>query len=264
MTGTVQSAGMARRFWLAGGACCTAIALIAGCLMVWGWLTREVQTERTSYAHRTTRIVLEATDADVTFTTGPADQVTVDRRLDWAFSKPSISEHWDGDTWRVRADCGGWLPAYCSVAYSVQVPPGVSIEVNSKSGDVSVSDVTGDLRLSSSSGDIDIVNAAGRLRAQTTSGNIRATGLRSAGLDAKATSGNITAEFSAPPGQVSVKTSSGNAEVAVPTTAKYSVHPETTSGNQEVTVSSDLAADRRIDVRCTSGNLQVRYAAPGP
>ena len=79
-----------------------------------------------------------------------------------------------------------------SVAYTISAPPGTRVTAQSLSGDISVSDITGDLSLNSISGNIR-VSRAGRINsAKTVSGNVEITDTQMDGaLEAASISGSV-------------------------------------------------------------------------
>jgi DUF4097 and DUF4098 domain-containing protein YvlB len=175
--------------------------------------------------------------------------------------KPTIDEEWDGQTLRVRVTCLTVLPARCAVSYVLRVPAKVSVEAHTKSGDVSVRDLAGNLRLSTKSGDVNVADSKGTLWAHTSSGDVTADGVRSGVVDAESTSGNVILAFERPPAQVSARGTSGNVEVAVPRGVAYAVDAKTTSGNHTV-MADDPTATHKIMARTVSGNVEVSYAQP--
>ncbi len=80
-----------------------------------------------------------------------------------------------------------------SVDYAITAPAGTKLRVNSMSGDITVSDITGDLALEAMSGDIKIDRAARVATARTMSGDVALTEVKSDGsVDAGSMSGDLT------------------------------------------------------------------------
>jgi hypothetical protein len=135
------------------------------------------------------------------------------------------------------------------VQLSIEVPPGVAVEMRSASGDLRTAGLAGDQSLASTSGDIRIEDATGRVEATATSGGIEAAGLARARL--RSVSGAVSVERAN--GVLHVTTTSGDIHVSG---AADSVALGTVSGEVEV----DGAA-RGLELGSTSGDVTVRRAA---
>ena len=80
-----------------------------------------------------------------------------------------------------------------SVAFTITAPAGAKLRVKSMSGDITVSDITGDLILEAMSGDVKIERAARVLTARTMSGDVVLTDVKSDGaVDAGSMSGDVS------------------------------------------------------------------------
>jgi DUF4097 and DUF4098 domain-containing protein YvlB len=80
-----------------------------------------------------------------------------------------------------------------SVDYTVSVPRGAAVIVNSVSGDMKVSNIDGALRINTVSGDVDVTAAAQLESAKTVSGDVTVTTAGSAGdITAASVSGDVT------------------------------------------------------------------------
>jgi DUF4097 and DUF4098 domain-containing protein YvlB len=87
---------------------------------------------------------------------------------------------------------GGHRGANVSVAFTVKAPAGVMVAAKSLSGNITVSDIKGELSLESMSGSIRVSNAGRISSAKSLSGNIEILDTRAEGsLEASAVSGNV-------------------------------------------------------------------------
>jgi hypothetical protein len=260
--GRPTMAGRERSRWLIAGGVVTAVALAFTCLYVWDWFARGEETQHQTYHQRVNRIVVDLNMGDLTITAGDTDQVSVDRELTWSIFKPQVEERWDPGTQTLRVwfHCAPTITGKCSVSYMLGVPPDVPVEARTGSGNITVREMRGDLRLSATSGNVDVANSRGTVWAHSTSGNVRVNGARSQSVDARTTSGDVDLRFAEAPGTVSAKATSGNVNVAVPAGTSYFVGAQAQSGEQKVSVGSDPRAEHKIYAHAGSGHVRVVYS----
>ncbi len=132
------------------------------------------------------------------------------------------------------------------VRLSVDVPDGMGVEVNSKSGDVVTDGLDGPQALMTASGDISVSGARGPLRAVSASGDISASDIAAARL--QTVSGDLDVEHVSAP-LVAATTSGGIAVSA----AADSLALTSVSGDIRV-----AAAPRGLVARTTSGDVVAR------
>lgn len=100
-----------------------------------------------------------------------------------------------------------------SVDYTVELPAGVNLRAQSSSGGVSVSDVTGEVRLETSSGGIDATGLSHLREATSSSGSISLVGVFTEAAQVRSSSGTVNLKLL--PGsaiQLDVKSNSGRVE----------------------------------------------------
>ncbi len=143
-----------------------------------------------------------------------------------------------------RVEVRDRYPEHCncqvSVNFEVKVPRRIAYRFDSFSsisGDVEVSNVTGDLRAKSVSGNVHIKGAAGNVSANSVSGNVE-VGEVAGIVNAKSTSGNVQVEI------VRLDTA-GNMDFG------------SVSGNVTVRVPGNLEAD--IEMSALSGELRSDF-----
>jgi DUF4097 and DUF4098 domain-containing protein YvlB len=143
-----------------------------------------------------------------------------------------------------------------SVDYTITAPAGTKVRVNSMSGDIAVSDITGDLMLEAMSGNIKIDRGARVLTARTMSGDVVLTDVKSDGaVDAGSMSGDVTLR--------QVKARRVNASVISGTVSLADVECErleaqTTSG--DVVYEGPLAKGARYHFQSHSGDVKLMLA----
>jgi DUF4097 and DUF4098 domain-containing protein YvlB len=139
----------------------------------------------------------------------------------------------------------------------VKVPIGSTITVNTVSADIEVHGVQGSQRLQSVSADVTTEAGAEDVECKTVSGDLTVAGTGQKGLLTITTvSGDATVSRVA--GEVNGNTVSGNFTLGVGETARSRLR--TTSGDLSLT--SQLAPDGRLDVESISGDVRLDLAQP--
>jgi hypothetical protein len=240
-----------------------AAATLTGCAGVLGAKMTYEDTVKT----KITEIRVNGGSGDVVVNTGAVTQTTV-KRVVRGTANPGDAYRTDGGALVLDTACGH----NCSVSYEITAPSDVAvqgrlrsgdllltgvgtIDLQLTSGDVTVREPTGPVKVRGTSGDIRVLDAKSSVTVQTTSGDVQA--LNAAGaLDLKVTSGDINADLSAA-NSVTAQTSSGDVRVQVPA-GSYRVSTHTGSGDAAlVGITDDPAAKNAIDVRTGSGDATV-------
>jgi hypothetical protein len=166
----------------------------------------------------------------------------------------------------------------CSVAYTVQVPRGTSVEVQDDSGKITLSgiggtvdasvssgaiigtDLRGQVTLRADSGQIRLKGVTGSLQAKASSGDIDGEDLRGGKVSAVADSGQVRLKFAAVPADVDAKASSGNIQLWLPSGQSYAVEATADSGHKDITVPTNPASPHKIKAVADSGNVTINPA----
>ncbi len=90
---------------------------------------------------------------------------------------------------------GSWS---VSVAFEIEVPPNVSVQIESASGDIRIENYQGTLNLSTLSGTLVMHNINGEIQANTANGNIEARDV-DGNVNVSSSSGDILVSYSVPP-----------------------------------------------------------------
>jgi DUF4097 and DUF4098 domain-containing protein YvlB len=214
-----------------------------------------------------TDIVVAGGAGDVTVETAEVTETTITRVIRRS-SDPGESYRLDGSTLTVDASCG----VRCSVSYLIKTPPGVTVRGKLGSGDVRLAGIaTTDLQVGS--GDLTVLNAAGPVKVQTNSGDIKVLDAKDTvqtetgsgdtdvinaakAVTAKVHSGNLTVLLTEP-GSVTAESGSGDIKVTVPE-GSYRLVTDTGSGDVDLHgMDSDRNATNVIDVKAGSGDVNV-------
>lgn len=150
-------------------------------------------------------------------------------------------------------------------SFTIMTPASFNVEVDTRGGDIEVSDIEGELDLKTSGGDVEIDNAGGKVKARTSGGDVKVFGskkdtflktsggdieLRDIGgdLQAKTSGGDITLKKSN--GNVELHTSGGDIEISK---VDGYVKAHTSGGDIEV---SDAKGD--VEVHTSGGDLELK------
>ena len=235
---------------------------------------RETQTERitkTAQLGASGELVLSNISGDIVITRGGGNDVTIDavktgrgRTADEAkqalqMSEVEIVER--GGRLEVRARYPrqdstrrNWRGFSGSVDFTIAAPEKARISANSISGDISVSDIRGELSLETVSGDVRIANAGRVAQAKTASGDVEITDTTiETTLDAATISGdmilrNVKAQ------RLDVGSVSG--DVILENVQSARIDAQSLSG--DIRLSGPLVRGGRYDLGSHSGEIHVQ------
>jgi hypothetical protein len=216
-----------RLAWLVTGLVTTVVAIALAASGIW-YLAAfpehlHPQDETISYAGHPDLVTVQLSDGNIAIANGPPGRVFVTRHLLWSGSMPEIDQQWNGHALKVVQDCPSGFDETCTVSYQITVPPGVALDL------------------------------------QTYSGNITAIGSRSPQTQASTYAGDVQLGFAAPPDSVYASSDAGNVMISVPSGDSYAVHQQAPNGNWDVGVVADPTAARSITAISASGNVAVGY-----
>ncbi|MCM4080542.1 DUF4097 family beta strand repeat-containing protein [Paractinoplanes hotanensis] len=258
-----MTATLARRAGVLVLVAATTAATLTGCAGVVGAKMTYDDTEKT----KITAIRLDGGSGDIAISTAAVTETSI-KRIIRRSTDPGESYRLDGSTLIIDTSCGH----NCSVSYEIVAPAGVKVSGALDSGDISF-DSLGDTDVKLTSGDVTVVDPAGTVKLRGTSGNIRVVNAKKA-VDVQSTSGDIEAmDIAAPvklkvtsgdinavlstPNSVTAQTTSGDVEVQVPV-GSYKISTSSGSGDEGVQgITNDPTAKNEINLRTGSGNAVV-------
>lgn len=172
---------------------------------------------------------------------GRPGAVTVQRTERFAFGHAARTTRAVQDgVFRVHSHCPSAFLGACSVAYRVQVPDNLPLEVRTTGGSVRLSDYHGSALLATDSGDIDVAGYCGF------------------SLDARARSGDVAAATACAPPKLSLRANSGSVRATVPA-GRYDLDAESASGHATVHgISATSEAPFAIHALSGSGDVTVQ------
>jgi hypothetical protein len=207
-----------------------------------------------------TRALEIRTDGSVTVRAADVERVTVVRRLDRGFRKPSYAASVQGDRLVLTGSCPLIVNQWCKVSYTVEVPAATTVTVSASSGGVNVSGIDGGLDLSSSAGGVTVTDVGGTVRVHSSAGSVHGEQLRSTDVDASSSAGSVKLSFRVAPDTVVAHSSAGSVDVELPDDATaYKVDASSSAGSENVDVRTDPTSDRTITASSSAGSVHVHY-----
>lgn len=198
----------------------------------WGWPGRETESSQVGTPVRS--VEFEVTAGNVQIRAGEVAGTSIRETFHTHglhFGGSGHTYHVDGDK-LVLDDCG----SDCTVDYEIVVPRGTTVHGQTTSGSIDVTGLSGG-DLQTTSGDVDADEISGPVRANSNSGS-------------------LSVELVSPQ-DVTAETDSGDIDLRVPPDA-YRVLTDHTSGHADVQVTADPAGAHTLDLRATSGDIEVR------
>ncbi|MGC5011505.1 DUF4097 family beta strand repeat-containing protein [Streptosporangium sp. DT93] len=224
-----------KRNTLVAGALLGSVFVLSGCEFALDFRDRQQDVVSYDVAGGVKALDVESGSGDIVVTESDRSGVHVTETIHWRGEKPSTEHPVNDGTLTLRYRCDG---RSCSVDYKVEVPRGVSADLDAGSGTVTLRGLTGQVKAVAGSGDIE------------------AADLGSKRFAAEAGSGDVEARFTVAPDSVEIEAGSGDAVARVPA-GGYNVTTETGSGDSSVEVTKDPSSPRRITVKAGSGDARV-------
>jgi hypothetical protein len=196
-------------------------------------------------------VVTEA--GDVVVVASATGRVQVERTMRFSSEEPpTTTEDLDGLTLTLRHSCSG----RCIVDYRIQVPVAAGASVETASGEVNVSNITGAVSVDTQSGDVSLIGLAGAVTVTSASGQVTGAGLTTGTASVEATSGDVVLAFASVPVDVTIDSASGDVVLTVPR-APYTIEATSASGEVDVGMASEEGAQSSITVRVASGDVRI-------
>lgn len=216
------------------------LAMVTGC-----GVSGPLDEDTVSYdvTDKVAALHVEADSGTVEVVESDRQGIRVTERLSWHKNKPEPSHKVRGDALELTFACPatwGWgaMGTSCDVSYKVEVPKGLRVKVNSDSGNLTLTDLSGELVATSDSGAIE------------------ASGLTGKQVVTETDSSDMTLAFTGQPDKVRTATESGKTVIHVPR-GPYNIVAKTDSGNKDITAAGDSSAQRSIELSSDSGDMEV-------
>ena len=235
-----------------------ALALVAVSAIVVGGLSaclgdEESFDDQSKHDEKITAVRIDSrTGGDVTLHGGKDNSdVTVRRSVEYHGGKPKGDSHRIEDGVLVLTGCGN----DCTVNYTVHLPADLPVSGETSHGALRMSQV-GDVDVHTRSGGVTLDQVSGEVRVRTSHGSVKGRALAGKGVDAQTSNGTIDL-VSTKAQDVHARTSNGRVKVIVPA-GSYTVEASTSNGDKDVKVPNDPRGVHTL--RATSGNGDIRLA----
>ncbi|MET9775336.1 DUF4097 family beta strand repeat-containing protein [Streptomyces sp. NPDC006367] len=183
------------------------------------------------------RVTSNGGNVEVVAGDGPAVDVT--ERIAYEDEKPRTRHSVrDGALTLDAPGCAKGDSGECSVDYTLTVPRGTVLSVDTGGGDITVRGL------------------AGAVDAEAGGGDIRIDGVAAKKVAARSGGGDIDASFTAAPDRVETESGGGDVTVRLPA-GPYAVDARADGGDRRVDVAGDPASAHRVKARTGGGNLAV-------
>ncbi len=144
------------------------------------------------------------------------------------------------------------------IRFHVTVPRQYDVDLNTPTGDLSITGVTGKVQAESSAGDVTVKNVVGTVNMQTAAGDLRLDKVKGP-ITGRTSAGNINLAHCQ--GKVEVKTSAGNIHAVTSLQPQYEWNLQSSAGNIVLVLPSNLAAE--IDAQTSAGNISTDFLVQG-
>jgi hypothetical protein len=213
-------------------------------------------------ASQVTAIEVSAPGASVTVRPVTAGRVTLASSESWLLTRPFVRPVRHGKTLTVSVGCPQLNPFEdCGVGLTIGVPASMRVQADVGAGSLSVSGLSGPLRVSATTGSITLTHDTGPVQVQATAGSISAFGLTSPRVSAAVRAGSLRLQFATAPQSLALAVGSGSGRVALPHGSSYRI---TSHGPGVLHVASGLAApgsERLLTARVGGGMITLAYPA---
>lgn len=174
---------------------------------------------------------------NITVTGGSGSSTSVTEQATYSKTPPRTTRTISGKTLTVTYDCPSQL--VCAVAYTVEVPRGVTVRAQAGAGAVRLAGLSGD------------VTATAKV------GIIYATGLSGSSVSLTADGGGISASFTAAPAALRAIARVGTVDLHVPGTASYKVSADAHVGHADVSVRQSSSSAHVITATTDVGSIKI-------
>lgn len=231
---------------------CTAALAVGGCHVDTGQLQHQARTYAVSSPVHT--LVINDWVGDV-HVTGGAGRVSVTERISYRHQLPATTHVVHAGTLTLTGTCP--VGQACDVEYHVRVPPGATVKISDRVGNIRLAALIGQVTAHTSAGGIALRSLSGALQVRNNAGSISGSDMSSATATLSTNVGSITLSFSAPPTTVAATTSVGSVTLRLPRGVAYAVHASVSVGSIHVTVPQASGSAHSITARARTGSVTI-------
>ncbi|WAZ21433.1 DUF4097 domain-containing protein [Streptomyces cinnabarinus] len=239
------------------------VALLVGGLGACADAGEDTEPERRSFGIEGRTLVIDSDDSALEIVAAegsPEGEVRVTRWFKGSVvmgGDPKVTWEMKDDRLELRLKCSG-VVADCAARHLIEVPRGISVEVQDGDGSVRARGFEDPLNIRTGDGSVHVTDSRGPLRVQTGDGSVRAE-VDSREVRAQTGDGSVKLELGVVPDLVESRTGDGSVTIEVPR-ATYRVTTRTGDGGVEVSVPRDESSAHVIGARTGDGKVTVRTA----
>ncbi|MEV6176281.1 DUF4097 family beta strand repeat-containing protein [Streptomyces sp. NPDC052015] len=168
---------------------------------------------------------------------------------------PEVSWSMTDDRLVLRVSCSG-VVADCAAKHRIEVPRGVSVEVEEDDGSVRARGFRDALSIRTADGSVRVTDSSGPLDLRSDDGSVRAE-VDSRRVSARTQDGSVRLDLGAVPDRVEAVSDDGSVTVELPR-ATYRVTARTEDGAVDVSVPRDDSSAHVVSARTQDGEVTVR------
>ncbi|ELY55742.1 DUF4097 family beta strand repeat-containing protein [Natronococcus jeotgali] len=246
---------------LLAGLSAAGTAALAGCTGSTPFVGRRLAESRTIDPEDAAAIAITGSAGDLTVTGDDREAIGLEIEKQSSSIRTDLEaleleSTRDGDVLELQATYDGdtgWFESEPAMDLDVALPEALSVDrLRTGTGQVTVTDVTGDLEARSSTGSVEIRDVDGTVTAETSTGGIEIEDVAAVG-DVTASTGSIEAAVPAIDGDTVLSASTGSVEVALSPTIDADLEARTGTGSLEIDADGlGLEEYRREDDRVSA------------
>ena len=216
--------------------------------------------ESKSFALSGTTLTIDSDNSDLEIVPADVLDVGVSRQVDgWVFMGDGPDATWrmaDGRL-TLRLNCDA-LASSCGAVHRIQVPRGVSVNVEDDNGRVTAAGFATPLKIRSDNGDVVVRRATGALDLGSGNGNVVVEDASaSTDVAARTDNGDVRLALGAVPRRVEAVTDNGSIDIALPR-ATYDVDGRSDNGDVRIDVPTAKGGGHAVTARSDNGEVTVR------
>ena len=232
---------------------CAAVLAVSGCQADTGQLKHRTATYAVSSPVHT--LVINDLVGDV-HVTGGTGRVSVTERITYRHQLPATTHAVRAGTLTLTGTCPVHQP--CDIEYHVRVPPGTTVRINERVGNIRLAALTDQVAAHTDAGGIALGSLSGGVQVSDRAGSISGSDMSSATARLSTSVGSIDVSFSAAPAAVAATTSVGSISLRLPRGVAYAVHASTGVGSIHVTVPQASNSAHSITAHTQTGSVAIR------
>jgi putative adhesin len=232
---------------------CAAALAVSGCQVDTGQLKHRAATYAISSPVHA--LVIKDLVGDV-HVTGGAGRVSVTERITYRHQLPVTTHAVRAGTLTLTGTCPVHQP--CDIEYLVRVPPGTTVSINARVGNIRLAALTDQVTAHTNAGGIALGSLSGAVQVSDHAGSISGSNMSSATARLSTNVGSIDVSFSAAPATLAASTSVGSISLRLPRGVAYAVHASATVGSIHVTVPEASNSAHSITARTQTGSVTIR------